>query len=77
MPDTGETPIHITAMRYYPLMPEEAKFWMDTAKKEYFFKMDRKVKYEGTAVGEIKNVSMDSTGGVVKDIQPKTEEEAK
>ena len=54
------------------LMPEEAKFWMDTAKKEYFFKIDRKVKYADT--GEIKNVSIDSSGGVVKEVQPKTEE---
>jgi|19_taG_2_1085344.scaffolds.fasta_scaffold32181_2 hypothetical protein len=60
------------------LMPEEAKFWMDTAKKEYFFKMDRKVKYDDrTSDSEIKNVSIDSTGGVVTEIQPKTEEEAK
>jgi len=40
--------------------------------------MDRKVKYDDrTSDSEIKNVSIDSTGGVVTEIQPKTEEEAK
>tara|TARA_R110002020_G_scaffold332719_1_gene548138 strand:+ start:15654 stop:16457 length:804 start_codon:yes stop_codon:yes gene_type:complete len=28
------------------LPPEVAKFWIDTAKKEYFFKEDRDIKYE-------------------------------
>jgi GT2 family glycosyltransferase len=28
------------------LSPEEAKFWMETAKKEYFFKEDREISYE-------------------------------
>ena len=27
------------------LSPEEAKFWVDTAKKEYFFTTDREVSF--------------------------------
>ena len=30
----------------YRLGPEEAKFWVDTAKQEYFFTMDREVVFE-------------------------------
>ena len=30
----------------FKLQPEEAKFWIDTAKKEYFFTTDRKVAFE-------------------------------
>ena len=30
----------------YRLAPEEAKFWVDTAKQEYFFTMDREVVFE-------------------------------
>jgi hypothetical protein len=29
------------------LKPEEVKFWIESAKKEYFFTSDRKIKYEG------------------------------
>jgi hypothetical protein len=29
------------------LQPDEVKFWIESAKKEYFFTSDRKIKYEG------------------------------
>ena len=29
------------------IKPEEANFWMDIAKKEYFYTHDREVQYEG------------------------------
>ena len=38
---------HHTAKR---LMPEVAKFWIETAKKEYFFTDDRQITYEETTV---------------------------
>jgi len=31
----------------FRLEGQEAKFWIDTAKKEYFFTTDRKVAFEG------------------------------
>ena len=31
------------------IVPDEAKFWIDTAKKEYFFTSDRGIKYEPNA----------------------------
>ena len=32
------------------IVPDEAKFWIDTAKKEYFFTTDRDIKYEPSVV---------------------------
>jgi len=32
------------------LKPEEVKFWIESAKKEYFFTSDRKIKYEGQTI---------------------------
>ena len=32
----------------HKLSPNEAKFWVDTAKKEYFFTQDRPIKYQTT-----------------------------
>jgi hypothetical protein len=31
-----------------PMSDNEVKFWIDTAKKEYFFNSDRNIKYEET-----------------------------
>jgi hypothetical protein len=39
-----------------PLSPDEAKFWLEVAKKEYFFIQDREIKYEPELVDE-SNVS--------------------
>lgn len=35
-----------------PLSPEEAKFWLEVAQKEYFFIQDREIKYEPELVDE-------------------------
>lgn len=35
-----------------PLSPDEAKFWLEVAKKEYFFIQDREIKYEPELVDE-------------------------
>lgn len=38
-----------------PVTPDEAKFWMDAAKKEYFFIQDREINYEPELVDEFSN----------------------
>ena len=47
-PSPGTTQVRIVPYKFNKdkqLTPDEAKFWIELAKKEYFFTKDRKIEY--------------------------------